>query len=116
MAYATPEELAEALHTRLTAQNQANLQACVDAASKEADHWIDWQPQVNPLIVEETPAGDAALLHVVVLARAVEWAKANDAAFGIIGYADIGALRAPKDGFNRHAYALLPLKQGFGLA
>lgn len=109
MAYATVDELADALHTRVTPETTAALQSCVDAASEEADAWIDG-PTVEPL-------GDVpALLHVVVLARAVEWAKANDAAFGIIGFADIGALRAPKDGFSRHASALLPLKVGWGIA
>ena len=106
-SYATAAELADALHTRVTPTNEPTLQSCVDAASQEADHWLDTDvPQTH------TPA----LLHVVVLARAVEWAKANDAAFGIIGYADIGALRAPRDGFGRHASALLPMKVGWGIA
>jgi len=111
-SYATAAELADALHTRVTPANEPTLQFCVEAASQEADHWLDVGVHVEPPIVETTPA----LLHVVVLARAVEWAKANDAAFGIIGYADIGALRAPRDGFGRHASALLPMKVGWGLA
>ena len=48
--------------------------------------------------------------------RGVEWWKANDAAFGVIGFDDTGALQAPRDGFARHAATLNPLKQQWGVA
>ena len=48
--------------------------------------------------------------------RGVEWYKANDAAFGVIGFAETGALRAPRDSFARHGWTLIPLKQQFGVA
>jgi len=57
-----------------------------------------------------------ALANRVNIVRGVEWFKAQDAAFGVIGSVDTGTLAAPRDGFNRHAYALSPLKQRWGLA
>jgi hypothetical protein len=57
-----------------------------------------------------------ALANRVNIVRGVEWYKANDAAFGVIGFNDTGTLTAPRDGFNRHAFTLTPLKQGFGVA
>ncbi len=107
MAYATVDELAAALRIRVTAENTATLQACVDAAAAEIDHEID---RVDPV-----PAGDALANRVNVL-RGVEWFKANDAAFGVIGFDQTGALQAPRDGFNRHAFTLTPLKQQWAVA
>jgi len=120
VAYATPEELAAALNVRLSPANQDALQACLDAAAAEIDHEIDWLPAVNPLIDPPAPpdlTGDRlALANRVNLVRAVEWWKSNAAAFGVIGFDQTGALQAPRDGFNRHAYALTPLKQQWGIA
>jgi hypothetical protein len=109
-AYATVAELAAALRVRLTAQNEPGLQACLDAAAVEIDHDLDRD--------ETIPPGSAGyqLAARVNLVRAVEWYKANDAAFGVIGFDDTGALQAPRDGFNRHAYTLTPLKRRWGLA
>jgi hypothetical protein len=56
------------------------------------------------------------LANRVNVLRGVEWWKANDAAFGILGSTDTGALHTPRDGFARHARVLLPLKQQWGLA
>lgn len=106
-AYATVEELAAALRVRVTDENTAGLQACLDAAAEEIDHDVD---RLEPI-----PLGDP-LANRVNLVRAVEWYKANDAAFGVIGFDQTGALQAPRDGFNRHAYTLTPLKQQWGLA
>lgn len=61
------------------------------------------------------PLGQALVNRVNIL-RGVEWAKANDAAFGVIGFDQTGALTAPRDGFNRHAYTLTPLKVHWGFA
>ena len=91
----------------VTSSNTDKLQACLDAAAGEIDHAVD---RLEPI-----PAGDA-LAERVNLLRAVEWWKSSDAAFGVIGFADTGALRAPRDGFARHAAALLPLKEQFGVA
>jgi len=109
VAYATVEELAAALRIRVTVENTPGLQSCLDAAATEIDHDIDRLAD-NPV-----PAGDALANRVNIL-RGVEWWKANDAAFGVIGFDQTGALTAPRDGFNRHAYTLTPLKQQWGIA
>jgi hypothetical protein len=57
-----------------------------------------------------------ALAKQVNILRGVEWFKSNDAVFGVIGFAETGALQAPRDGFNRHAYTLTPLKRQWGIA
>jgi glyoxylate carboligase len=106
-AYATVDELAAALRVRVTEENTDALQACLDAAAEEIDHDVD---RIEPI------PQDDPLANRVNIVRAVEWYKANDAAFGVIGYDQTGALQAPRDGFNRHAYTLTPLKQQWGLA
>jgi hypothetical protein len=228
MAYATIDELAQALKVRVTAENTPTLQSCLDAAAAEIDHDIDrpadetvatadWRyssqtvaadpgpgylrlDKTNPAAVarvyldtidadgvdlaeemqglaindllwienatdhtrwEQFTVTDepidhagwfevpctrtdtsgtaldlvadtlltlavlrptALLTHQLALAnrvnvlRGVEWYKANDAAFGVIGFDQTGALQAPRDGFNRHAYTLTPLKQQWGVA
>lgn len=107
MAYATVDELAAALRITVTATNQAGLQACLDAAAVEIDAAIDRVDPVDP---------DDALLNRVNLLRGVEWFKGQDAAFGVIGMAETGALRAPQNAFARHYLALIPRKQQFGVA
>jgi hypothetical protein len=110
VAYATPDELAAALRiTRRTADVDAALQACLDAAAAEIDHDVD-RPDTDPI-----PAGDP-LANRVNIVRAVEWWKSNDAAFGVIGFDQTGSLQVPRDGFSRHAYALTPLKLAWGIA
>ena len=110
MAYATVEELAGALRVRVTAENTAQLQACLDAAADEIDHTV----AVDPLD-GANPATDSALANRVNILRGVEWWKANDAAFGVIGFDDTGALQAPRNTFRRHAAALIPIKQRWGV-
>jgi hypothetical protein len=109
VAYATADELAAALRVTLTPANSAGLQACLDAAAIEIDDAID-RLDTDPVDPSD------ALLNRVNLVRGVEWAKSNDAAFGIVGMADTGALRAPANAFARHALALTPRKQQFGVA
>ena len=109
MAYATPEELAAALRITITAANGEALQRCLDAAAIEIDDTIDALP--------ETPTDPGnALANRVNIVRGVEWYKAQDAAFGILGSTDLGPVRAPKDQFARHALELVPLKQRHGIA
>lgn len=107
MPYATVDELAAALRITVTAANTASLQACLDAAAAEIDHAVD---RLDPI-----PDGDALTNRISIL-RGVEWWKSNDAAFGVIGFDETGALQAPRDGFARHERALVPLKQQFGIA
>jgi len=109
MGYCTVEELAAGVRIRVTPENGELLQLCVDAAAQEIDHEVD-RPDDDPI-----PDGDALANRVNVL-RGVEWYKANDAAFGVIGFDQTGALEAPRDGFLRHAYTLTPLKRQWGLA
>jgi hypothetical protein len=107
MAYATVDELAAALRIAVTAANGAGLQACLDAAAIEIDDTVD---RIDPI-----PDGDPLANRVNVL-RGVEWFKANDAAFGVIGISDTGTLQAPRNTMRRHEIELLPLKQQFGIA
>ncbi len=109
MAYATVEELARALRVPVNETNTDPLQACLDAAAEEIDHEVDW---FDP----DADHGSDALLNRVNILRGVEWWKANDAAFGVIGFDQTGALQAPRDGFNRHAYTLTPRKEQWGIA
>jgi len=109
VAYATVDELAAALNVKLSAGNTAAMQACLDAAAAEIDHDAD-RPADDPI----DPADPLA--NRVNIVRAVEWWKSNAAAFGIIGFDQSGTLQAPRDGFNRHAFALTPLKRQWGIA
>ena len=109
MAYTNVNELAAALRVTLTAENQAGLTACVDAAAIEIDDVLD---RVEGDPVDPTDP----LLNRVNLLRAVEWAKSNDAAFGIVGMADTGTLRTPSNPFARHRLTLMPHKQQFGVS
>jgi hypothetical protein len=108
-AYATVDDLAAALRIRVTPENTPALQACLDAAAVEINHDVD-RAADDPIAADDPLAGR------VNLVRAVEWWKSNDAAFGVIGFDQTGALTAPRDGFNRHAYALTPLKRQWGIA
>jgi hypothetical protein len=62
------------------------------------------------------PPLELALAKEVNILRGVEWYKSNQAAFGVIGFDETGALQAPRDGFARHAYTLSPLKKQWGIA
>jgi len=108
MAYATVDELAGALRIAVTATNTDGLQACLDAAAVEIDHTISAVEGSDPI--------DSPLVNRVNILRGVEWWKANDAAFGVIGYDETGALQAPRNGFRRHAATLIPLKEQWGVA
>jgi hypothetical protein len=111
MAYATVDELAAQLRQAVTPKNTDWYQLCLDAAALEIDHWLDLDADA-PAWPDPPPA----LLTTTNVARAVEWVKANDAAFGAIGFADSGVLRTPRDTFDRHAMTLIPLKAQFGIA
>ena len=106
MAYATIIELAAALRITVTAANQECLQACLDAAASEIDNTVDRLEPIDPA---------DPLANRVNIVRGVEWFKANDAAFGVIGVSDTGTLQAPRNTFRRHAVALLPLKRQWGV-
>lgn len=107
MAYATVDELAAALRISVTTANETSLQACLDAAALEIDDAMD---RTEPL-----PTDDPLANRVNIL-RGVEWFKANDAAFGVLGVSDTGTLQAPRNTMRRHAIELLPHKQLFGVS
>lgn len=113
MAYATVDELAQSLRIRVTESNSGTLQKSLDAAAVEIDHEIDWVAEPTDPVAD--PAR-YALLNRVNIARGVEWFKANDAAFGVIGFSDVGALKAPDAAFTRHANDLAPLKERWAVA
>lgn len=108
--YATAEDLAAAVRVQLTAKNTEQLESCVAAASEEIDH------QLGRLESDPLPDPPPPLVHQVCIARAVEWWKANDAAFGALGFDGTGVLAAPRDGFARHAADLIPYQETYGIA
>lgn len=108
MAYATKDELAQALNTRVTPDNTALLDACLGAAAGEIDAYLD---RVDPL---PTPAPDGVVRCNVN--RAAEWFKATDAATGTVGIDQTGVLTPPPgDGFARHLLSIRYLRQQWGV-
>ena len=114
MPYATVEEVAWALHLARPPTNAdlEAMEACLGAAEAEVDSWVDWPEDPDP---DSWTEAQLALANRVTVLRAVEWWKANDAAFGLVGSAELGALRAPRDGFDRHRLTLWGLKQQWGV-
>ena len=110
MAYATVDDLADALHLRVTPENQTALQRALDAAAVEVDQDLDRPPEL-PLPDPPPPA----IVHANI-ALAVEAFKMPDAAFGILGFDDTGAVRAAKDTVPRYWSLLTPYKIGWGIA
>jgi hypothetical protein len=107
MAYATPDMLAVALGTRVTAENEDLLAACLEAAAEEIDASL---VRTSPL---PDPVPDSIVRTNVN--RAVEWFKAPDTYNGGVGFDQIGVLTVPASGFSRHAAVILPYKQAFGI-
>lgn len=109
MAYATPDQLAEALRDkRLVTTAPELLARCLGAAAEEIDADLD---RIDPL-----PDPPPAMVIGVNVNRAVEWFKAADAFNGGIGTEQTGVLPAPESGFNRYSLTLRPLKQRWGVA
>jgi hypothetical protein len=107
MAFATPEQLAEALDIRVTPENSQLLRDCLDAAMDEIIHCLGRVPIISP------PRG---LIVRTNVNRAVEWFKAPATYNGGVGYEQTGVLASPASGFERHAAALLPYKTDWGVA
>lgn len=114
--YANPADLAQALHLQRFDQAQQVLaERCLNAASHEVDTWCDWFDGQPPELSE----GQRATLRLVTTVRATEWWKASDAPWGMLmGYSDIGLVRAPRESALRHVQALIDagLKEAFGFA
>ena len=110
MAYASTDELAQALRVRVTPDNDALLSDCLEAAAEEIDAYLDRGS--NPLPV---PVPSAVVRCNVN--RAVEWYKAADAAGGAVGSDQVGVLPAPPgDGFARHLRSIAFLRMAWGVA
>lgn len=106
--YATVDELAAALSTRVTPDNTALLEDCLHAAAAEIDAYLD---RIDPMPTP-TPAGVVRCN----VNRAVEWYKASDAANGAVGIDQVGVLTPPPgDGFARHLLTIRYLRQKWGV-
>ena len=106
--YATPEQLADALHIRPSAEKLPALNRALASAATEIDQDLD---RFDPL-----PEPPPEAIVATNIDRAVEWYKAADNAFGIIGTEDTGAIRTRLDGFARHAHNISAYKQRWGIA
>jgi hypothetical protein len=87
VAYATPEQLAAALHIRwpTDAEKQAALERALDSAATEIDQDLD------RFVDDPLPDPAPELIVQTNIDRGVEWYKAADAAFGIVGTEETGA-------------------------
>lgn len=110
---ATVDELMVILRGKFTDDQQEGLQLCIDAATWEIASFVD---PLGGVLGDGWNKYQTALANRACLAMAVEYWKLNDALFGIVGSADIGALRAPKDMFARFGAMLNPLKEQWGFA
>lgn len=118
MAYAKVNELADALHkTRFDGIEQKVAEDCLDSATAEIDSACDWFGGEPPPL-EVLSVGQRSGLRRVCVNRGVEWWKAADAAFQMVGYSDIGILRTPREPFETHRRTLidLGLKEQWGIA
>ena len=108
MAYATPDQLAAALNDpRLATTQPELLEACLEAAATEIDANVDrLAPPVDP---------PPAIVVRTNVNRAAEWFKATDAANGGVGFTQTGVLTSPGSGFERHAAALTPVTEQWGI-
>jgi phage gp36-like protein len=108
MTYATVDQLAVALNDPRLATTQTDvLQACLDASAAEIDAYLDC---ITPLA-----APFPELIIRTNVNRAVEWYKAPDAAYGGVGFDQIGKTTLPSSGFGRHAAVIVSLKQRWGV-
>jgi hypothetical protein len=112
MAYATVDELADALRVAVTAKNSDRLAKALDAAAEVCDHILARPATSTPYDIATAPA----LLRQQNLSLGVEMFKASDAAFGVLGFADVGGTHVSRDVYDRHVAALIPLVETFGLA
>ena len=115
MAYATPEQLAQALRIQvIPGKNDELLEQCLDAAAAEIDYDLD---RVEPLPDPVPPEVVRTNVN-----RAVEWYKANDVTFGAGGSVDTGSVtppplpNLPADSFTRHSQRIIAHKQQWGVA
>lgn len=109
MVYATKDELAQALRVRVTPENDALLNACLEASASELDGWLD---RIDPL-----PEPIPSEINRANVNRAVEWYKATDAANGAVGFEQVGVLTRPAgDGFDRHGKTIRRWREQWGVS
>jgi len=107
MAYASADELARILQLGSPSAAQTTaLERVLDAAATEIDAFLGLSvPLTNPY---------PALVVEVNLERAVDHWKAEQSPFGIVMGGDTVSYSS-RNSWRRHAYTLLPLKEGFGV-
>lgn len=110
MAYATVDQLAAALRIRVTPENTAALQAKLDAAAVNCDQFMD-RPVDQPL-PDPAPAGVVEANTLI----AVDLWKAADAAFGVLGFDQIGTVQVSPGTTARVETLLVPYKIQWGVA
>jgi hypothetical protein len=110
MSYATVDQLAAALRIRVTPENTDALQAKLDAAAVQCDQFMS-RPVDDPL-PEPAPAG---VVEANVLVAVDLW-KAADAAFGVLGFEQIGTVRVSPGSVTRVESLLVPYKIGWAVA
>jgi hypothetical protein len=114
--YALVEEVAEALNINreLSPDEVVRIWRCIESSSAEIDAAIGWYgDEPDPGSWNDS---EYSLANSICIVRSVEWWKANDAAFGVVGSSETGILRTPREGFERHRNVLMPLIESFGIA
>jgi hypothetical protein len=107
MAYATADELGRILQlSSPSAAQTAALDRVLEAAAAEIDAYL---ALTTPLVAPYPP-----LVVEVNLERAVDHWKAEQSPFGIVMGGDTVSYSS-RNSWRRHAYTLLPLKEGFGV-
>jgi hypothetical protein len=109
MSYATVAQLAAALRIRVTPDNTDALQAKLDAAADQCDQFMDRGDVALP---DPTPVG---VVEANVLVAVDLW-KAADAAFGVLGFEQIGAVTVSPGSVARVESLLIPYKIGWAIA
>lgn len=109
--YVTPDEVQKAL-------GLPTLDPRLDSLCVAVSDWIDWNTghwdSTLDTAVRMEPI--PALVHEVALAWAVESYKQPDAAFSLLGMAETGPVRIPREPYRRFIEQLAPVTISYGFA
>lgn len=112
MAYADTTELARVLKIR---NPSSDIETALDRVLEAATMRID--SEIDLAAGEALDAGQIAIAEQVCLAYAAELWKFQEVQFGLVGVGtEFGATFVPRDLWEKHAIALEPLKNQWGLA